>query len=111
MLDRTTVDATSLITKEKLVAWLETMPPEEVYIYISHTHCLIAQFLESEGAPSPFVAPHQFTLDGGYDWDRSEYVGIYYPLPPELDEISRGNYEIGDGQTFGGALQRLKQLA
>jgi hypothetical protein len=111
MLDKTTVDIPSLLTKERLVAWLETMPPEGTYKYDLPWNCVLAKYFRDH------------TLDIVSVGSRDFHAGPYlerYDLPAGWNAASKG-YADGPGPrpdgfdqktawTFGAALERARKL-
>ena len=75
----------SLLSNEKLIAWLREQPPEEEYVWSDPVFCLMGRYITDVGTPADLYA----------------YNGM-----PNYREIAETK-----PHTFGAALERAEQLA
>ena len=80
---------------ESLIAWLETMPPEQAYNYLDVNNCLMCQYFSAKGYRNVFVVPSHFA------YYKSRGIEEY---PSIFDAIAR------DGAHYmGAALGRARK--
>lgn len=82
------------VTRNELVAWLETKPADERYNFCSPTKCALAQYLQSRG-----LSELDSIIDFGGDCEP-DHPGYW------LDQIV--NPPDAASSTFGAALQRAR---
>jgi hypothetical protein len=86
----------SPLTIDRLIAWLETQPPDEEYRYKESRECAICQMLRATGYPKATVGSEMVWLHGaGFD---------YVYLPSEMDAAVAAK-----PHTFGAALARARE--
>lgn len=86
---------------ESLIAWLETMPADEVYCFIDTGNCLNCQYLSVVHGAQVTAGSAIYNV-----WDVSKgYWGPNIDLPPHFNAIANGH---GKPRTFGAALTRAQ---
>lgn len=85
----------NIFSLEGLISWLETKPPETTYCYTDIGGCLVYQYFHARGIPICSM--------GALDW--SDTTGGQHLLPPGLNAVA-----VGNPRTYGGALQRAREM-
>lgn len=77
-----------VLNLDRLIGWLETMPPEQEYVWADSEYCVYALFGKAHGADY-----------GTAMWALLEEVGLDF-----------GRISILQPHTFGGALRRARAI-
>ena len=85
---------------ESLIAWLEKMPADGTYNYISNGNCLLAQYLRSSGHRRVSVDGYSYYIEGTKQRISPTFRDIAMP------EISWCFWR----STYGAALERARKL-
>ncbi len=93
--DGETTTKPDIYALETLIAWLEKMPAEMEYCYLSNRACLVAQYLQAKGFGRV-----------GVDSCGFYHEGVRTPLPSIFNVIA-----LNRPPTFGAARARARELA
>ena len=90
------INLETIINKKDLIEWLETMPPEGTFDYMSNSDCLFVQYLKAKGIDNPRCGGGYFRLDPD---DNTQHM-----FSREYNSIAT------ETNTFGKALELARQL-
>jgi hypothetical protein len=99
------------LSLDSLIAWLEKQPSGEPYCFMSNGHCLLAQYFAEVYGHPVWVGGSRYNPAGA----GPAYTGP--SLPADFNDVAYGRWFIQRGRvpsdtsrTFGGALNRAREL-
>jgi len=85
----------NIFSLEGLISWLEQQDPEQSYIYIASSRCLVFEYLKERGVPLIGVTSSYWR-----DTDHKEHWGMTEEL---------GHVAVIHPHTYGAALKRARE--